>query len=99
MSRELSANEDYLFLVNDITKMLDKHLKKEIEGFYNYIYNERFEGGIYLIRYPGATRGKVKVDENMVIEDIIIYSNTDECYEKDVRNYLNEFIGMKMVLQ
>lgn len=83
-------------LVNEITKYLDSHLQKDRlvnNVFCNYIYDNPVEEQ-YLIRYPGATRGAIKVNSDNII--IAIKIGTDgHIYDTDVYEGLLSFIGRK----
>lgn len=88
-------------LTNVITLELDKHLIFESNlSLKNYIYNEKFKDS-YAIRYPGATRGHIKVDENNIITEIKIYHDkyrTDKIYKDTIDKALEKFIGFEFVV-
>lgn len=81
---------------NDITREMDKHL---ILGysFYTYIYDELIKGKV-IIRYPGATRGCISIDQDSIITDIAIYDPPEvSCYLPSVNEAVKQFIGCKLV--
>lgn len=89
----------YLHLVNDLTKELDDYLLiNETYKINNYIYDHPFDNS-WPIRYPGATRGGIRVDENNIITDIVLYEDSDDIYKKNVREILSKYIGMKLVVE
>lgn len=66
---------------NEITNFLDEKLGyKNKFGVKNYITDYDIEYGKWCIRYPGATRGYIDVDENMIIKDIGINDLKIYCY-------------------
>lgn len=88
-------------IVNDFTRELDKHMKREVEGaFSNYIYTERIKRGenkfLVSFRYPGATRGHLELDKNDVIKDIVIYKDTRDIYQDSVDEAIKKFIGYRL---
>lgn len=91
--------------VNDLTKEMDNYLLGEWTRRYcTYMYRPDKETEKYFgIRFPGATRGHIEVDENMIIKDIKLY--TDTCfdihilYDKKVLDILPKYIGMKLVIK
>lgn len=90
--------EGYLHLVNDLTKELDTYLDfSQKYDLNNYIYEHPFNNS-WPIRYPGATRGGIRVDENNIITDIVLYKDSDDIYKENVRDILEKYIGMKLVV-
>lgn len=88
------------YLRNDLTRFMDSHTKQITPGFYNYIYDTPFDHK-WAIRYPGATRGHIEVDEHSIIIDIKIYNDdykTNDIYESDLEEQLTQFIGRKLVI-
>ena len=91
---------------NAITAEMDVWLKKDwrkilrkgyVEGTY-MMFNDTGHEGSYAIRFPGATRGHVRVDENSIITNIILYEETKDIYKVVLeRKYLKQFIGMRLV--
>lgn len=89
----------YSNLVNDLTKELDDYLDFNLKyKLNNYIYDHPFDNS-WPIRYPGATRGGIRVDENNIITDIVLYEDSDDIYKKNVRDILSKYIGMKLVVE
>lgn len=91
--------KDTYKIYNIITLELDNQLKINVGGcpFKNYIYNDRYQNK-YAIRYPGATRGHIEVDDNNIIVKIKIYHDeyhTDNIYKSTVENAMKKFIGYK----
>ncbi len=93
--------------INNLTKELDNNLSEEYLLFNRMkhyicsmmIYNnERY----YPIRFPGATRGGIVVDNNNIIIKIIINkdfieNNKLKIYNSNVINNINKFIGYKII--
>lgn len=85
---------------NAITFELDDQLLANDNMLLNYVYNER-RNNRYLIRYPGATRGYIQVDDDNVIINIKIYHDeykTDSIYKSTVENSMKKFIGCKFIM-
>lgn len=81
---------------NEITRYLDNYLIDECDDFSSYctyIY-EKPRNNFWAIRVPGATRGHVEVDSN-IIKNIVLYED-NYCYRKEVFNNLNQFIGKEV---
>lgn len=101
---ELTTIFDNRDWVNDLTKEMDKYLiGKWPESFCTYIYDPDRETDKYFgIRFPGATRGHIEVDENMIIKNIELYNGTcfdiHILYHKEVLDILSNYIGMKLVI-
>ena len=53
-----------------------------------------------IIRYPGATRGYIELDNNNIITDIVLYSDacfdTLKQYDVKVIEAVKKFIGYKL---
>lgn len=57
-----------------------------------------------LIRYPGSTVGRIDIDENSIIKNIIIYDDMIEgnnfaIYNKNIITVLQQFIGCKLIIR
>lgn len=89
-------NEDY---VNDLTKELDKHLIGKYPDYIcTYIYGIiPDEHGWIAIRFPGATRGAIQLDENNVIQRISLYKDI-RCYDNGAEKAVSKFIGHKLII-
>lgn len=67
------------YIVNEVTDHLDKHTI-DYEGcgidiYGNYIYDIPSNDGIWTIRAQGATRGHIKVDDE-IIKEIELYEDS-----------------------
>lgn len=82
--------------VNDFTKELDSVLKYKPEGvnFNSYLYP--YSDDTWVFRYPGATRGYIKIDKDSIITDIRIYEDTN-IYKPEVEDICKKYIGYKLV--
>lgn len=98
--RELLLKKEGFDYVCDLTREMDMCLNIERHSFNTYIYHEKIDG-YWLIRYPGATRGKIVVDENDVIKNIILYDNTyvARIYGYKVKNIFKKYIGKKIIIE
>ncbi len=97
---------------NELTREMDKHLeqvyKESLEHFGwdgTYICEKdvrpNFKNDVYAIRYPGATRGHIEVDENNCIVSILLYDTAVGgcvgCYENSVNDIFDKYIGAKII--
>lgn len=97
ITKKESKLKDY---TNDLTREMDSFLKSNNKHFENYIY-DKFQNK-WIIRYPGATRGYIEVDENDIIVDIVLYHDsmeTDKIYLPEIRECFSKYIGMKLVIE
>lgn len=85
-------------LINELTLEMDKFRKPACRRFETYIYGEPI-GHMWLIRYPGATRGAIVVDENMIIQKISLYNDTRDIYEDSIDKIFDKYIGTKLVIK
>lgn len=86
--------------VNEFTAYLDRHTLKDKlnDVFCNYVYHEPYDAHTYLIRYPGATRGKIVVGDDMTIMQIGLYEDCNNfIYDGTVGKDLTLFVGRKLV--
>jgi hypothetical protein len=87
--------------VNDLTREIDKHLKgKEWPEFWcTYIDGDVPNAhGWYSLRYPGATRGGIKVNEDNIIEKIEFFKDITFIYDDSVEEAVKKFIGCKIII-
>ena len=108
MKELITKVDKYNNLTNAFTREMDSYLipklkeLKEKNGYgATYFYEYPF-GNKWLFRYPGATRGNVEVDDNMIIKKITLYDDeyhTDDIYEPNVRRCFEKYIGMKLVIE
>lgn len=89
----------FSYLSNDLTKEMDKYLvyQNSKHPMNTYIY-DKFKDK-WTLRFPGATRGYIKVDENEVITEIVLYDDTVGIYKPEVRECFNKYIGIKIVVE
>lgn len=93
----VTIKSGYCEMLNYLTITIDLYIKKYIEGFCTYIYNEPYDDNTWLIRYPGKTVGNIKVDKDNTILEINIYNDIN-MYQDDVKKYISTFVGYKMIL-
>ena len=92
--KELKTVKKYPFqLVNKLTLEMDKFRKPECRHFETYVFDEPI-GKSWFIRYPGATRGKIVVDENMIIQKM----HRDFLFLKDYSIIQKQFLNENKVL-
>jgi hypothetical protein len=99
MKELITKKDEYIELTNDLTREMDINLKKPNQYMQTYVYEDRYQNK-YAIRYPGATRGHIKVDENDIILEIKLYKdsmNTHKIYKPEVEECFEKYIGMKLV--
>lgn len=100
MKELITKKEEYYELTNDLTREMDTYLKYKCK-FKTYIYISFIGDKQYiLIRYPGATRGNIIVDDNMIIKEINLYNDechTDKIYNSEIRDCFSKYIGMKFI--
>lgn len=98
MKKLKTKRKHSVYLINKLTLEMDTFRKPEYRHFETYIYDEPI-GRIWLIRYPGATRGKIVVDENMIIQKISLYDDSRDIYEDLVDKIFEKYIGMKLIIK
>jgi hypothetical protein len=96
-----SRSHDY---TNEIVEVLNNYLmcdfKKHVrQGYCIGSYMMFKNKDTAAIRYPGATRGHVRFDENYIITEIKLYDEYDnKCYKVAVMKELQKFIGCKLII-
>ena len=69
MKELITKKNENFELTNDFTREIDTYLtRKKSRCFSTHFYETPF-GDKWLFRYPGATRGNIEVDENMIIKN------------------------------
>jgi len=97
--KKYKDSDDYF---NEITAMLDSHLKDEWTslidkfGFSTYMMFRRHDGAA--IRFPGATRGSVNFDKNQVITEVMLYTDMGTIYNESALEALKKYIGCKLII-
>lgn len=103
---------------NNFTKELDKYniiFNKYKDCEYNscwrtYLWDADVERAVQgkktliAFRVPGATRGHIEVDDNLIIKDIVFYedvcfSNNLGCYVKNAKEIIPKFLGTKLEVE
>lgn len=77
---------------------MDSYIKLKCTGCEIYIYDKFLNR--WSIRFLGATRGHIEVDENEIILKIKLYNDechTDKIYTTEVRSCFSKYIGMKLI--
>lgn len=100
----------------EITEFIDKYiigLSKSLNDknkriFRTYLCSISKNDGYKVVgfRFPGATRGHIKIDKDNIIEDIIFYSDTcfghgrlSPLYCEDIVEDIKQFIGQKLIFK
>lgn len=94
---------------NEITAEMDKHLVKECKemlakgyGSGSYIHSH-INPNSMVLRFPGATRGHIEFDNEMVILKIVLYPDKCfgklGCYKPSVRYAVQKYVGSKIVIK
>jgi hypothetical protein len=107
ISTKISDCLDGLY-VNDLTKEMDKHIVEAYRNldFETYICKPYRKANtfIYLIRFPGATRGAIKTQDNKIVDiylnEVAIYDNDKlGIYDSKVVEAVKKYIGYELVLE
>lgn len=100
MKKLITKIDEYIYLTNDLTREMDTFLLsniiKEDNSFRTYLYS--YNSNMFLIRYPGSTRGNLEIDDNMIIKKITLYDDND-IYKSTVIECFDKYIGMKLVIE
>lgn len=102
MGELITIKNEYIYKTNDLTREMDNYLIKSIDStrLKTYIYDYFFEESMcYAIRFPGATRGFIRINEENIIKEIKLYDDLKEIYENDVINCFRKYIGMKLIIK
>lgn len=97
----LTNKDGYLEYTNDLTREMDAYLEYKEGRARTYIYDTKFED-CYAIRFPGVTRGYIRVNDNDIITEIVLYRdkyNTDKIYTDNAKECFKKYIGMKLVME
>lgn len=88
----------------ELTQEMDKHLKDGLNdirlGWCTYLYQVDLldNQGFIAIRFPGATRGHIEVDDNNKVIDVQIYDTAKDSYKDTVKQAVKKFIGYTLVI-
>lgn len=101
---------EFTFFCDTMTILKTEVLKtyKEYAGIATYVLEpDRYTPCMYAIRFPGATRGHIEVDENNIIKDIKFYGDSGIAkkephnvgiYKESIIEEVKKFIGRKIVI-
>lgn len=100
MEELITARKEYRDYTNDLTREMDSYLCNHVDSFRTYIYDTPFNN-TWAIRYPGATRGHIKLDENNIIKEIVLYKNYNShtIYKDNIEECFSKYIGMKFIIK
>ena len=101
--------EDIVHWRANLTRELDKYLIFDYhKHFFSYLWGytsgiEIDEYNRVVIRVPGASRGYVQVDSDLIIQKVVIYADSIDspwrCYKKEVLKILDAWVGKKLVIE
>jgi hypothetical protein len=90
---------------NEITELMDLYLvcewRKTLRNGYcdgTYMLFDKVDKGVVVIRFPGATRGHIEIDEESIIKKIVLYPETREIYKKALLKELDKYIGYRLII-
>lgn len=86
--------------VNELTKEMDLYLKSSYKcsDFSTYIFRRKGSNKkIFAIRYPGATRGHVKVNHKNEIVEIKLYEDTSDIYKENIKDCFEKYLGRRLI--
>ena len=92
--------------INEITDTLNEYLKPELKRMIDY-YDKSVgtylctwpnDNNIICFRVPGATRGHIKLENNIIIS-FTFYDTSEECYEGNYVLSIDKFVGSKLILK
>lgn len=82
---------------NDLTQEFDENtVHSRHKSFVTYIYNNKPKDSHFILRYLGATRGVIKVDENNIIRNIKIFNDVN-CYDNNIDQVIEKYKGYKII--
>lgn len=107
-------NVGFGFYSNEITQEVEKYLLKDFEHlptksivYKTYIIGRKKNKNVFYIRFFGATRGRIIVNDEFQIKKIEInktngYENDDAkfaCYSKEVLNIIDKYVGKTLIFK
>jgi hypothetical protein len=98
----ITKKDEYIEYTNDLTREMDTYLKNKNAYMKTYVYDHSLSGKTWSIRYPGATRGHIEIDENNIITNIVLYKdnmNTHKIYNENIEECFKKYINMKLILE
>lgn len=107
MKELITKKDEYFYHTNDLTREMDDYLvldevyKEYAKTYIRVSKDNPFNDHRLAIRHPGATRGEICFDDNMIITNIELYDDeyhTDEIYRPEVREIFKKYIGTKLVI-
>ena len=92
--------------VNEITDTLNQYLTLELKDILNYFGKSvgtylctwPNDNNIICFRVPGATRGHIKLEDNIIIS-FTFYDTSEGCYEGNYISSVEKFVGSKLILE
>lgn len=101
ISQRRCINNEY---TNEITDKLNEYMN---ESYKDMVRTCGKNCGTYLVPYlnegyvsirgPGATRGHIKIKDN-IIRGFAFYKRAKDCYIEEVQDAVQEYIGCKLIL-
>ena len=97
--RNKNSSREYTCCITDI---MDEHRIGNSEYGRSYIckfYSNITKTIHYGLRFPGATRGGFKLNDNGEIYDIYLNARGREIYKEELEERLKEFNGEKIIFE
>ena len=99
----LLKDQWYGLITDTINEYLYENIKSIVDkGYCNGTYIVKYDTNLLSIRFPGATRGYIKLD-NDIITEIKFYSDTCSgiigVYVDKVKDSCNKYIGCKIIFE
>lgn len=96
----IAKPRDREYYINALTKEMDRHVIDELSEYdYTYIYGDKpDEFGRYPLRFPGATRGAIRVNKDNIIEEIEFCKETSYIYKDSVKEAVKKFVGCRIII-
>lgn len=83
--------------------------RRQRNGFCTYVLeNDMYRPNLMAIRFPGATRGHILINDNNIIEDIVFYKdsgifaqapNNVGVYKEEILEKTRQFIGKRIIIK
>lgn len=83
--------------------------RRQNNGFCTYVMDsDTFRPNMMAIRFPGATRGHILLDDNNTVKDIVFYKdsgifakepNNVGIYKEEILEETRQFIGRKIIIK
>lgn len=102
---------EFTFFCDEYTVLKPEHIKttRQYAGYCTYVLEPSWgREKLMAIRFPGATRGHIEIDNNNTIVYIMFYEesgianddmpNNVGIYKNEIKELVKQFIGRKVVI-